>query len=430
MSILKQRAVLGDEGGPIIAAIPQRLSWGIDDGWEVSVAFNRDYDLRHAKDKPYTLTIYDDANAALVTPVMVAGPRGRRDPRSVSGGGMANWSGWDRTSQRMRLGNQSFPTFVGTNSVALVETLATKAGVTISGVPNWYVHEEDVKQAKLSNFLLDRLLKLAAYDLIAELDGTLACVPWENTGGELVMPWANLEENFDPWQVRSGLRVGKYSSIPSAGEADNTYDWYEAGPDEVTLNTPVYGPTATDSGLVTALGFAAFKTDEDEVVAFYSFKPGSYSYSGPFNVAGLATRLAVMIDPITSVSGLQTSNFPAPARILVGGTPPGLAPEGVDREFLNPLPTSGGPDTSLGDQPASEEYIDSLWPSEAVAVARRPHCLAKLNGPADSLVLTRDILDTRPRLKMGYTHEGRLYQVVSIDWDLTGYRTACTLWRV
>lgn len=429
MSVLKQRAVLLDSvGDEIPGAIPTSLGWSIDGGWDVAATFNQDFDPRQGLEAEMRVAIYDDANSPLTSPVLWAGQRGSIDSRSTSGGGMGSFSGWDRTSQKMRVANQSFPTFSATNSVALVGALTDRAGIAaISGLPNWYVHEEDVKQAKLSSFVLDRLLKLAAYDLVAKLDGTLEAIPWETTSGTLIMPWAKLETAYNPWEIRTGLRVGKFSSIPSTDEADNTYDFYESGATTPSLNTPVYGPTIIDSGLTEAFGAVTFLTDDDEVVAFYTFKPTLYSYSGSFNVGGIATKMTVIVDPI---NGSQTSNFPAAARLQVLGTPPGSVPDGVDREFINPAPTSGGPDVSLGDRPASEEYIDSLWPSESVAVARRPYCLAKLNGPHDSLTITRDILDTRPRLKQAFTYQDRLYQVVAINWNLTGYRTTCTLWRV
>jgi len=427
MSVLKQRAVLHDSEGPVAGAIPNSLSVAIDQGWSWAAAFNRDYDERHAKERAFTITVIDDVNTPLTTPVLVAGPRNTTDSKSTSGSGMGGCSGWDRSSQRMRLNNQSFPTWSNTDTPTLVAALASHAGVSITNVPDWHVHEEDVKQAKLSDFVF-RLLKLAGCDLVAKLDGTLDCVAWENdSAGDLVIPWSKLESSYNPWDIRTGLRVGKLSTMPSGEEIDNTYDFYESGAPNVALNTPVYGPGAANLSSHEGLGAVTFLSEDDEIVTFVSFKPSLYQYSGPQNISLLATKMTVVVDPIF---GSVTSNFPTPARVVVSGTPEGTVPEGVDREFLNPTPTSGAVDTSLGDNPASEEYIDSLWPSETVAVDRRPYCLAKLNGPADALMMTRDILDTRPRLKQQFTYSGRLYQVVAINWDLVGCNTQVTLWRV
>lgn len=404
-------------------AVVQSLTHSLDDGFSASLQFNANFNPDVARDKAYNIQFQDRlGNAVLTTPDMYLGPRSLTDARSISQAGLGGANAIGAATANLKKPNQSFNTWQDTSTAAVIAILATQAGVTINGAPSWWISEEDSKQAKLDAFLM-RILRLAAYDLVAEWNGTLSCVAWEAEGASLAMPFSTLVRNYDPWGVYTGLRVGKFSSTPDG--SGQTYDFFESGAPNQSLNSPLIGPVVNDLSLVDGLGAVSFLDEDGGLLAFYSFKPNLYQNNTPFDGAPPATQMTVVIDPIF---GNQTTDFPSPVRIEVIGTPTDALPSGIDREFLHPAPT-GNPDTSLGAWPAQEELIDSAWPSQGYATTRKPHILAKMNSQADTLAYTREIIDSRPRLNQEFSYGGRLYKVWSITWDFGSQSTQLELRR-
>lgn len=416
---------LSDPDGEISQATVGNITWAVDAGIQVSVGFNRGYDIRHDRMREFDLVLQDAlGNEPIEFPPMYSKSRSRTVRESVDGSRTGGFTLYDAANCRLRLPNQSFPTFLATQSGDIIDMLADHAEVTINGFPSWYVGQKDIKEQVLDS-ALRAWLEMAAYDLVTELDGTLQCRAWEYNGGTLSQTWANLAEDYDPWEVFTGCRVGKFSSMPDG--TNQNYIQESATTTTQALEVPLYGPYAEDGGSGhDGLQAVCFLDEDDKVVAFYSFN--GLTNNQPVYAVNLATKIQIVTDPIYG----DVIDYPAdqPARVHVTGTLEEELPEGVDREFIYPAVPTSGPDDSLGDWPSSKSYINSDWDSASNAIARRPYLLAKENSAADTLTMTRDLIDTSPRLLQRFTYLSAAYKVWSITWDLDSQRTTLTLRRI
>lgn len=406
-----------------------RFRWEVDKGWTWSCTVHKvksgTYDYRHARDGVYTITANDGLGASITLPPMVAKTRIYTDEESISGAGEIELSGTCLATLKMGAGNQSFSSFKATTSTALVTALATQSGLTVSGLPEWYIGEEEVKGETLAS-ALTRLLEVSAYDAVVSLAGAISITAWEAVGDALVFNWATLKQPYDPFEVFTGKRLGKQSSIPTGDEDGNQeYRFDHADSFDQALVAELTGPGCFESdllGAIAAVGF--FDMDPNNIsaglVAFYSFDT---DYTAPpiSSSPGPATHMRVVCKDI----GMP---YPVEAVLKVTGTPAASLPEGADLSFTTPAPT-GDPDTSLGVWPSHDDLIDPLFPGQTWAEARQPYILAKENSDGDKLLLDGVFqLGVRPHQRL--TYATRVYKVWAIDWDSGGDKTDVVMVRV
>lgn len=410
-----------------------KVGWSLDAGWTWSATiFGSSFDYRHARNAVYTITLIDGFGNTMVLPPMTVRPRTKRDSKSVDSPGTLNLSGVCVASRRLGRKNQSFPSYRNSLSDTIISALATRADVIVNGMPSWPVGEEEIKEETLAE-PLDRFLKVAAYDRITNLDGEIDVAPWEGTGaGAYSFPWKNRECSYDDDLIFTGVRAGKRTSRPAAGDQYLPFDHAGSFTQEID---PITGPGASEApGSLGFLGAIAFfdghpGNPASGLVAFYAW---NLAYSSPVisSSPGPATHVTVICDPLEG----SLLEYPVVQRVKISGTPVAEVPEGMDLAFLDPEPTNlespETEDTSLGAWPSdSEEFIDPIIPSAAWWADRKAYALAKLNSAGDQLH-DDGVFHLGPRLDQRETYESRAYKVTEISWDVGGKSTNVTLAKV
>lgn len=441
-------ATLTGPYGPIDHGNTLKVTWAVDRGWTWSCQPVRAVPIRHARDATYTITLYDGYGNSEELPPMVALQRTKRWSRNTAQPKVPTLGGVDLTTFKKGKRNQSFPSFRATDSETLLETLATRAGITISGIPNWYIGEEEVKGETLASAIA-RIGKTVAYDEVIGFDGDITMVAWEADGDPLDFPVANVQESYDPSQIFTGVRLGKRSSRPN--NAEQRYEFDHADSFVQELSSPLKGPDAdpgNDIGNEAIQAVAFFDDDpgnpEAGLVQFLSF-PGPWGIIEGPEYATSETGIATHIVVTTYNIGVP---YPLKALLVVTGTPydeEDPPPDGVDLQFLYPVPNGdpedpeGSYDTSLGAWPSEQDAIDPLFQGYAQAEARYPAYLEKLNLAGDQLAID-GTFHLGPRLLQRYTHQidneagdglvDAHYKVWAIDWDPGAASTRLTLVRV
>lgn len=441
-------ATLTGPYGPIDHADTLKVNWSVDRGWTWSCTPKGAVPIRHARDAVYSITMHDGYGNTLTTPDLVALPRTKRWSKNISQPNLCTLSGVDLTTFKMGKRSQSFPSFRATTSTTLMGTLATRAGITVSGLPSWYIGEEEVKGETLAS-AIQRLQKTVAYDAVIGTDGSITLSAWEDLGTDLDFPIANIEERYDPSQVFTGVRLGKRSSRPNG--ATQRYEYDHADSYTQALSTPLTGPgvaAGNDLGGEVIMAVAFFDGDPSNpasgLVDFFSFTgPWGTPSVPPYSTSatGIATHFVI-----------ETYNIGAPypvkALLVVTGTPYDSGdppPAGVDLAFLYPVP-NGDPedpesfDTSLGAWPSNQDAIDPLFQGQGQAIARYPSYLDKLNALGGDSLSVDGTIHLGPRLKQKLVHpidneagDGTVdanFQLYSIDWDWKSIRTNLGFVRV
>lgn len=410
-------------------AVVQNVSWEVDEGWSFSASLQgSDIDLYEANDTVYKVSFSDGLGNSQSTPDMTCAQYSYDSEYSQGSPDTTTIQGTDVAMFKMRTANQSFASYAASDAETIVGELATRVGVTITGVPSdLYVIEEDVKGAKLSD-ALGRFLDVAAYEFAVTSSGTIACQAWEASAGDLAFDWSTLTHNLDKRNLFTGIRLGKRSSMPQSGEQVYTFD--SVGVKDQAIDPSLTSPslavetTAEDGYLL----WCAFWNASDEYVAYQDFTFGDYPESGIVGSSG--TGPAVRFTCQVAISGPGQ----VAARVRATGTPPETHPEGIDVEFLTPaVNTAGadGGDNSLGDWPYESDFIDQLFPSQTWAEARQDYILSRLNADADALVMTGPLqCGTGVQLFKRFTFNTRVYKVKRISWDFTSNQTSIDLVRL
>lgn len=441
-------ATLTGPYGPIDHGGTLKVSWGADRGWTWSCQPKSLPPIRHARDAVYSITMHDGYGNSLTTPDLVALQRSKRWARNVSGPSVRSLGGVDLTTFKQGKRNQSFPSFRATTSEFLLETLATRAGISISGIPNWYIGEEEVKGETLAS-AIQRIQKAVAYDAVTGTDGAITLTAWEDVGEDLDFPISNVEERYDPSQIFTGVRLGKRTSRPN--NATQRYEFDHADSHQITLSNPLTGPDA-DAGndmagqTVSAVAFYDGNplSPESGLVQFLSF-PGPWATPTAPAIAGSETGIATHM--VVKTENIDQP-YPLKALLIVTGTPfdeEDPPPDGVDLQFLYPIPNGdpedpeGSYDTSLGSWPSNQDAIDPLFQGYAQAEERYQSYLDKLNAPGDTLAIDGTLhLGVRPLQRFAHMIDNEAgddlveasYKVWDISWDFGAIQTQLNLVRV
>lgn len=421
--------VLNRGGTPVTGAMVQSVSLEVDEGWTFSATVQGSaIDPYEATDTAYTVDFTDGLGNSQSTPDLTVAQYSYAHQYGQDSPDTTSLSGTDAAIFKMRTANQSFPSYAQSDAETVIADVATRAGLTISGVPSdLYVIEEDIKNAKLSDALA-RFLDVAAYEFWVNTSGEIVCRAWEASAGDLAFDWSSLVHNLDKRNLFTGIRLGKRSSMPADGEQVYTFDSVgvksQALSPELTSPTGTVETTAEDGYLLWICFFNA----ADEYVAYQDYTFGDYPEGDLIVPSG--TGPAVRFTCQVAISGTGQ----AAARVRVSGTPPDTHPEGIDVEFLTPAVNTSGPDgedNSLGAWPYESDFIDQLFPSQTWAEARQPYILSRLNADADFLTMTGPLqCGTGVQLFLRFTYGGEVYKVKSISWDFVGNQTSLTLVRM
>jgi hypothetical protein len=422
-------AVLSRGGTDIPDAVVQQVTLEVDEGWTwYATVQGDDIDPFEASSTVYQIDFTDGLGNSQSTPSLTAAQYGYSHAYSQDSPATTSLSGTDAAIFKLRTANQSFPSYALSDAETIIADVATRAGLTISGVPDdIYVIEEDIKNAKLSD-ALGRFLDVAAYEFWVNTSGAVVCRAWEASAGDLSFDWSSLSHAVDKRNLFTGIRLGKRSSYPADGEQVYTFD--STGVKNQAISPSLTGPTgfvettAEDGYLLWICFFNA----DDEYVAYQDYTFGDYPEGDLIVPSG--TGPAVRFTCQVAISGAGQ----VAARVRLGGTPPDTHPEGIDVEFLTPAVNtagSGGEDNSLGAWPYESDFIDQLFPSQTWAEARQPYILSRLNADADTLSMVGPLqCGSGVQLFLRYTYNSNTYKVKSITWDFVGNQTSITLVRL
>lgn len=405
------------------------VGWALDRGWtwSATVQASPDFNIQHSRYAEYTITLKDGFGRTLVCPPMVALPRSKRDPNCVTSPGKISLSGVDATTRKMGIKQQNFRSFRATTSTAIVSALAARVGVTITGLLEWYVQEEEVKGEVVAE-ALDRLIEIAGYQTIINPSGVVVCSAWEAAGADLDFIWSNRELHYDDSNIFTGKRIGKRSSRNRA--ADQTYEFENAVPALRELQYPLLGVSASEVGDLGAIQAVAFfngpqNLESTGLVTFLSWDP---TISGPAVATGPppATHMTVTLRNL----GVP---YPRNAILRVTGAPYDEAtwPPGLDLAFLYPAPNGDpedpdSPDTSLGDWPSENELIDPLFLGEAWAIARYPYILGKENSGGKTISMD-GVFQLGVALDQRDSEDSQEYKVIEVSWSCSTRKTEVTM---
>ena len=414
---------LSRAGSPVSGALVKNLSWKANEGWSFSADVPGDgLDPYEDRTTVYTISFTDGLGNSQASPSLYWTDR-QYDYEYNSEGipDLTSMGGADAAMEKMRRANQSFPSYANSTAATIIGEVATRAGVTITGVPTLDVTEEDVKNAKLAD-ALERFMLVSANEHGVNTSDQIACRAWEAAGTALTFDFSTLKHSVDPRNLFTGIRYGKQSSMPYSGE--QVYDFESTGFVNQELATALNNPAAANesNGTDGNIGACTFYNADDEWVAHYDFTLGGYPEPGGAQGSGSCTYLIATVLPGTIAGDTR-------ARVRVTGTPTEEAPEDVDVEFLWPA-VGADPDTSLGVWPYENDFIDQLFPSQAYAQARAPYILSKLNANADTITMKGPLqCGSGVQLFARYTYRTREYKVHEITWDFTSNTTTILLVR-
>lgn len=405
---------------PVAGSRVERVSVKVNDGWSVTARVQGELDIYQARYSPFNVNWSDGLGNSRSTPALIWPERGYTDSKSTTGPDVTTLGLRCATSNRMRIKNQHFDSFLASSSGAIISALAARAGVTITGITgplDFYVIEEDIKRAKLED-ALKRFLNVAAADYEVTPAGVVACRPWEAEEVDLEFDWSVRKHQLDTRNWFTDFRGGKRSS--QNYEAEQVYVFDTPGFENQALSPFLTSPSCANESIAGAGNIAAvtFYNADDEWVVHYDFTLGGRPEPAGPQGTGQCTYLVAEVLPATV--GSQTR-----AQIRVNGIPPESLPPGIDPEFLYPAP-----ETSLGEWPAEADFIDQLFPSQSYFLSRKPHLKNRMNAPADRLQLIGP-LQAGPTVKLFARHEykSREFKVVGIEWNLIGNQTTIDLVR-
>lgn len=406
--------------------------------WSAKIFGATGFDYRHARSSTYAVTLHDGLGNTLSCPPLVAVPREKVDPFSISEPGVLSLSGIDLASWKMAVRNQSFPSFRATNSGALMAALAARAGVTLSAthtLPSWEITAEEVKGEKLADAVA-RVPDKPAYDYWIDGNGELCFGAWEESAGALLFVWSNRRNVYDPSQIYTGRRYGKRSAMNPA--TTQFYPFDHAQSVTVELQAPMLDPgcyQAYDFGVLGAVQFYAGDPGAGGGALpnkFFSFHP-DYGYSGPTTGTGPATHMTVTTRPIPETG---ITEYPLPMRLAVTGTPYGTEglPAGVDLAFLYP-PNNTDPedpesyDSSLGEWPYESNDIDTLYQGLGQVTTRYAQKLAMLSAAGDQEPMEGP-LQVQVAVRQRATIDGRSYKLAGWEHDCASKKTTLEVVKV
>jgi len=413
-------------GAEVAHATVSRIGCKANQGWSWSAVVNSASGPDPYQDlfTAYKINWTDGLGNSRTSPDLAwVNPRDFSEASIVSGPAIQQMGGVDMTGTRMRTNNQSFPSFLASGTVAILDALSSRAGVSINGHEgrselDFYVIEEDVKNTKLID-ALNRILNVAAGEYSVKTDNAIELRLWEDSGPDLEFDYSDLKHVPDPARIFTGLRLGKRSS--ARYDTEQVYDFNSAGFVNQPLSPTLDAPFATNESISGAGNIYAvtFYNAANEWVEHFDFTLGARPAPGGVRGSGTCTYLIAEVVPPTVGTTIR-------ARVRVNGTAPGSLPSGVSPEFIYP-PMSEG----LGSWPAEGDFVDQLFPGYAWAESRYPWIKNTLNGPADQLIMTGALqANSTIDLFSRFTYRTRIYKVDSIDWDFNSRQTKLELVRL
>lgn len=387
-------------------------------GWTFDAQLPYELDIDSIAFQTMRVIVDDGLGGVIQSPDLVA-----LDPKAVDTDSdvapSSSISGVDWTTFRAGRNNESFTTFRASNSQTIIQTLATRAGITVNGAPSYKVPDEDVKGSKL-NDAIQRLAGAAAYEWHVDETGVMQLFPWQHVGPKLNLDWSKLERSINITKRYTKMNFGKRSAIQgNTLQGDFRFPFTEIGFKSWALPNPLIGPLViidrSTLGYIDWIGvWQGDPTAGGKLIDFRvlgSVAPGIMLT--PLIGRYPATHMTAWIFPSAGLSGMLPglTDTAVACALQVVGTPPSTVPVGVDPEFFYPY------DTGLTPVWPAEDWVDSIFVNRAWVVAKAPYLLAMKSRGWDSLSMDAH-LSASVHLRQKYTYKTHDYKVDSIGWSM------------
>lgn len=401
------------KAGTHMEHISASISFGVNSGWQGSVELIGDQADDFADDTPIRIEIQDGLGGRIVTPKLYATERQATDELSDSGP-VSSWTLMDETTAKAGRDNVSFPTFRGSTSTLIVGALAEAAGIKVTGVVDFPVPDEDVKQSKI-NDAVQRIAAASAQEWHVRETGEMELVEWGRYSGDLLVDWSRIVRHCVPRSRFSKINIGKRSAVQANSDnrqSDFKFPFDEVGFKTFALPNPLNGVIIGDLskfGYFDAIGvWSGDPGRGGKLIKYLAIAGGPFTNTNAVtNGSYPATHMSCWVMPPGGISAMLQGFAPGEiqATMRVTGTPVSNLPAAqvVDPEFLHPY-DSGRPLN------AAPDWIDSIFPNKQWVIDRAPKLLQMKNKGWRYLEMN-STLDVSPRLFQSFRRYDKTWRV-------------------
>lgn len=375
------------------------LAWEINKGWTGSLDYPRRPPLDLANEAVVSVNLNDNIGNSITSPPMRL--RKRREREVVGGGQSGGYQLIDETSVILSSGTENFDTFQNGTSEDIVAAIATRFSRTISGVLEFPIWKEDVKQSSGWE-PLRRLAAVAGQQLVINTDGSVSFVTNSWTTGAADFRAAAYERNYDPADIFGKIFVSKNMGAGTAS-GSQIYEFDTPGfvPSQA-LTSPLTPNDVQDLSTDGGARWVTFFNAEDEVCAQFPLNGGEPEvYSEPIAGPGPAVRFSILVVD-------EDESGETKVRIRVTGAPPNPPPVGVDVAIAQLYGTGRG---------WTGEFSETLIPSLAWADAHWQDWLREINRGKHQITADLNHLDAGVRLGQTFSRFGESCRVEKISWN-------------
>lgn len=323
---------------------------------------------------PFTLNIHSLTDSYTSPPVVVETPsrttnlQGR--PGSISGYGLDTW--------RMSQDDLTLDTFVNSTALQVLNRcIQTEVGVSISGLEDFPIEDDDVKNSKIID-VLNRYAAYSGQDWFIKPGGGVQLVSANYSGPiNRDLLYTNISDTFSYGSRVDSLKIEKTSKIASGEEVCFQFD--SDGFKSVQLPAPLRRATPIDR---SAYGYVYMVTTFNgtgpsaKVTGIFNFETGTIVLPGPQDLSLPTTHATLVVRrPVNDPTGPD----PVDAKVCFAGQP--VIPEdpnapltaikispafrriiGVGTKTTTYDPR-GNPVIKYGTRPARDIWTDTLFPN-------------------------------------------------------------------
>lgn len=394
-----------------VANAPQpdsvRVAWEINAGWTAELTYATNPPMDMADDATVVISMTDDLGSALSTPPLRILERNERDELGGKSGG---YSLIDETSVKLTDGTQSFDTFETSTSTAIVAAIASRFGVSVSGVENFVVWKEDIK---LSDGWtpLRRLAAVAGQQLIVQPDGSIVYRDAAWTAGSSSFKESSRSRTYKPQLIYGAIYADKNMGTGTAS-GEQYYDFDTPGfVSGQALTAPLSVTGVFDSSEHGRITWVSFFDSSDQLCGQWPLGGGDDVVSDPIVGDWPAVKFTCVVEPSTA-SGLTAT------RVRIVGTPENPPPSGIDPAFGQLFGTGRG---------YPNPFSESLIPSLSFAASHYPAWLAEINRGTNQIIGSAGHLDLSVRLGQTWSAFGQSGRIEKIEWAGTPSSQSTTI---
>lgn len=309
-------------------------------------------------------------------PLVLENPSKATDVQSGRPGSLA---GLDRSSWLMSKDDLTLDTFINHTSTSIINRcIQTEAGVSIIGIEDFPVPDDDVKNSKIFD-VLSRYAAYSGQDWYIDKDGTVRLVSAKYIGPlNTDLAYTRIEESLSYGSRVDSLKIEKTSKISSGDEVCFTFD--SDGFKTVQIPTPLTRATPIDR---SSYGYVYMVTTFNggtgagaRVTGIFNFETGTIVLPGPQDISLPTTHATLVVRrPVNDPTGPD----PVDAKICFAGQPykapdPSALPTAIQTSpafrriigfgtELVTYDTHGNRLVQYGTRPSRDIWTDTIFPN-------------------------------------------------------------------